>query len=185
MDWQLRINPGNANQKQKILLSNNSYLLLCTFWKLIFKYFLKEGKNLACFLQVWKSKQGKMKWTASDHPPAKQGQIKVFWSSLKQAVSNAAAHCRALVPTHPVRGPDQDMLQLLIFMRSHFFCSAESKVQVGTEDLGRDAQLVFALMCSLEAHLSLAAQRRSQGSTGWEMPLSCFSMQLTRQQYIP
>lgn len=63
------------------------YLLLCTFWKEIIKYFLQGGKILACSLQMWKAKQGEMKWTACDHPSAKQGQIKVFWWSPKWAVS--------------------------------------------------------------------------------------------------
>lgn len=91
----------------------------------------------------------------------------------------------ALDPTHPVRAPDQDMLQLGIFVHPQFFCSVETKVQAGAGDLGSDAQLIFVPIYSLEVHLSLAAQRRSQVSAVWMMPLSCFSMQLTGQQYIP
>lgn len=84
-----------------------SYLLLCTFWRETFKYSLKERKNLAFSLQMWKSKQGGVKWTVSDHLSAKQGQTKVFCPSLKWAVSNAAAHWKATVPAHPVRAPDR------------------------------------------------------------------------------
>lgn len=62
------------------------YLILHTFGKKMIKYFLKGGKILACSLQVWKSKQGEMKWTICNYPPAKQGEIKVLWWSPKRAV---------------------------------------------------------------------------------------------------
>lgn len=88
------------------------------------------------------------------------------------------------MPQHAV-GLWSPLIQLGHLMNTQFFCSVERKVQVGTEDLESDAQLIFAPVCSLEAHLSLAAQRCSQVSAVWMVPLSCFSVQLTSQQYNP
>lgn len=108
-----------------------------------------------------------MKWIANDHPPATQGQIKFFWSSLHQAV-NAVQHAVGLWSPLIQTGHPTRILYSFQFMHPHFFCSVKSKVQVGKEDLRSDAQPDFAPRCSLEAHLSLAAQLRSQfPQSGW------------------
>lgn len=61
--------------------------------------------------------------------------------------SKSEQHCRAPICPHPAWAPDQD-----IFMHPHFFRSVESKVQVGTEDVGSGF---------------FAARSHSRGSAGW------------------
>lgn len=154
-----------------------SYLLLCTFWREIFKYSLKERKK-SCLLFTGveiKTRRDEMncQWSSVYKTGTDQSLLPI--AEVSSTLEGSCPHPSFIQLGH------QGTLQLLIVTHPHFFCSVESKVQVGTGDLGSGGQLGFVSYAAWKCTQVWLLRSAPSSLRGWMMP----PMQLTNQQYIP